>query len=114
MRGTFVVSHKRSLETADDALEPSGQNAQETLATPEPSSATAPPARSASLRQLTAAEAALQLTLKWMDHAADASELALSDPEQAEQQARSVNTFFVNVLDTLRLHFPSHKEPADR
>ncbi|MCL4541567.1 MAG: hypothetical protein M1396_04430 [Chloroflexi bacterium] len=108
------MSDKLSLETANDAIEPSGQNTQETLTTPEPSLPTAPSARSTSVRQLTAAEAALQLTLKWMDHAAEASELALSDPEQAEQQARSVNTFFVSVLDTLRSHFPSHKEPADQ
>ncbi|MCL4545410.1 MAG: hypothetical protein M1118_12570 [Chloroflexi bacterium] len=60
--------------------------------------------------ELSAAEAALQITLKWMDHASDAAELALSDQELAEAQAQSITTFFENVLSTLVLHFPAKRQ----
>ena len=58
-------------------------------------------------RPTTAAEAALQLTLKWMDHTSDAAELALGDPELAEAQAQSVTAYFEVILSALRPHFPA-------
>ena len=57
-------------------------------------------------RPTTLSEAALQLTLKWMDHMSDAAELALGDAELAEAQAHSVVTFFAGVYGALRPHFP--------
>ena len=58
-------------------------------------------------RPTTISEAALQLTLKWMDHSSDAAALALGDPELAEAQAQSVVTFFSNVFHALQPHFPT-------
>lgn len=58
-------------------------------------------------RPTTASEAALQLTLKWMDHAADAAELALGDQELSEAQAQSVGAFFSSVLQALHPYFPA-------
>lgn len=57
-------------------------------------------------RPTTISEAALQVTLKWMDHMSDAAELALGDPELAEAQAHSVATFFENIFHALQPHFP--------
>jgi hypothetical protein len=57
-------------------------------------------------RPTTLSEAALQLTLKWMDHMSDAAELALGDAELAEAQAHSVVTFYTGVYSALRPHFP--------
>ncbi|GEM_PF-4739201 len=58
-------------------------------------------------RPTTASEAALQITLKWMDHAADAAELALGDQELSEAQAQSVGAFFSSVLQALQPYFPA-------
>lgn len=55
-------------------------------------------------------EAALQVTLKWMDHMSDAAELALGDPELAEAHAQSVATFYTQMHLALRPYFP---EPAE-
>jgi hypothetical protein len=57
-------------------------------------------------RPTTVNEAALQVTLKWMDHMSDAAELALGDPELAEAQALSVVTFFGAIYRALEPHFP--------
>ena len=61
-------------------------------------------------RPTTVSEAALQVTLKWMDHMSDAAELALGDPELAEAQANSVATFFASIIDALQPHFPTTGE----
>lgn len=61
-------------------------------------------------RPTTVSEAALQVTLKWMDHMSDAAELALGDPELAEAQAHSVSTFFTSIIDALQPHFPAAAE----
>lgn len=61
-------------------------------------------------RPTTVSEAALQVTLKWMDHMSDAAELALGDPELAEAQATSVATFFTSIIDALQPHFPTAAE----
>jgi hypothetical protein len=64
-------------------------------------------------RPPTAAEAALQVLMKWLDHTSDAAELALSDPELAEAQAQSITVFYQTVLAGMRRHFPT-LEPFDR
>jgi hypothetical protein len=61
-------------------------------------------------RPTTISEAALQVTLKWMDHMSDAAELALGDPELAEAQALSVATFFGGIFNALQPHFPETVE----
>lgn len=61
-------------------------------------------------RPTTIGEAALQVTLKWMDHMSDAAELALGDPELAEAQAHSVVTFFRSIFSALQPHFPETVE----
>ena len=55
-------------------------------------------------------EAALQVTLKWMDHMSDAAELALGDPELAEAHAQSIATFYLNMHEALRPYFPARDE----
>jgi hypothetical protein len=65
-------------------------------------------------RPTTASEAALQLTLKWLDHTSDAAELALGDPELSEAQAQSITTFFQSVLTALQPYFPSENGRAPR
>lgn len=55
-------------------------------------------------------EAALQVTLKWMDHMSDAAELALGDPELAEAHAQSVATFYAQMHQALRPYFPEPLE----
>lgn len=64
-------------------------------------------------RPTTVNEAALQVTLKWMDHMSDAAELALGDPELAEAQALSVVTFFDAVHRALEPHFPQGRENGE-
>lgn len=61
-------------------------------------------------RPTTISEAALQITLKWMDHMSDAAELALGDAELAEAQAHSVVTFYRSIFGALRPHFPANAE----
>ena len=65
-------------------------------------------------RPTSAAEAALQLTLKWMDHTSDAAELALGDPELAEAQAQSVTAYFEVILSALRSHFPALQPSSEQ
>ena len=42
-------------------------------------------------------ETALDITMKWIDHSSESSELAVGDMQLAESQARAIARFF-NVL----------------
>lgn len=49
--------------------------------------------------------AALQLTMKWIEHASEASELAVSDARLAEAQARAIGQFFNVLRETIKPSF---------
>lgn len=58
--------------------------------------------------------AALQLAMKWLEHASEASELAVSDTRMAEAQARAIGQFFNVVRNTIKAGFapePPRDEP---
>jgi len=52
--------------------------------------------------------------MKWIEHASEASELAVSDTRLAEAQARAIGQFFNVLRDTIRAGFGSDSSADER
>lgn len=53
---------------------------------------------------------ALQLTMKWIDHSSEASELAVSETRLAEAQAEAIGRFFNVVRTAIAANFAPPKK----